>query len=249
MKRIWIVGASTGIGFELVKILLKNNYKVIASSRTCESNNALIKLKEQYSSKLTLYNLNVCFCPSMEEDIKKIFNTYDGLDYWFYNAGAYEPMHLDDLNIGSIVKMNETNYLGVLKIVKYLYPYFKTQKSGKWIWNISLSSIFGLPNGGGYSAPKAALLNFAQSIEPQLKDENIKLQIINHGFVKTKLTKKNSFPMPQLMEAKYTANKIFENIDSDKFEIYFPFLLSKFLKLLSVLPYSISLWITRKITK
>ena len=118
------------------------------------------------------------------------------------------------------------------------------------VLNASLASCFGLPYGGAYSASKAALVNIAQSLQPELQRKNIYLQIINHGFVKTRLTAKNDFEMPQLMEVDYAAKKIFDELNkSYKFEISFPFMLSKFLRILSFLPYSWSFSITKKFLK
>ena len=173
---------------------------------------------------------------------------FNGIDIWFYNAGAYEVMDIHQWDIKKFEQMNNTNYLGAVKIMIELLPYFKKQNSGKWIWNLSLSSYFGLPKGGAYSAPKSGLLNLAQAIQPELLNENIYLQIINHGFVKTRLTAKNDFDMPQLMTPSFTAKKIYEGIlKTNDFEIRFPFALSIFLRFLSILPYKISLGLTRKL--
>ena len=190
----------------------------------------------------------------MQEDIEikviAAYSIYDGLDIWFYNAAAYEVMSIDAWDIEKFEQMNDVNYLGVIRVMSNLLPLLrknKTRKNVKWIWNCSLSSYFGLPNGGGYSAPKAALVNLAESILPELEVSNINLQIINHGFVKTRLTAKNEFQMPQVMEAKETAEKILEGMEkSSSFEIRFPFGLRIFLSLLKMLPYKISLALTKK---
>jgi len=249
-KRIWIVGGSSGIGLELVKLCLNSNYLVIVSSRNTLKTNDLIKLKEQFSKELHLLDMDV----SSKEDItvktKDAYSIYDGLDIWFYNAATYEVMSIEAWDIEKFEQMNEVNYLGVIRVMSNLLPIFhndKTRKNLKWIWNCSLSSYFGLPQGGGYSAPKAALVNLAESIQPELEVSNINLQIINHGFVKTRLTAKNEFQMPQLMEAKETAEKILEGMEkSSSFEIRFPFGLRIFLSLLKMLPYKISLALTKK---
>ncbi|MDD2896678.1 MAG: SDR family NAD(P)-dependent oxidoreductase [Aliarcobacter sp.] len=104
--------------------------------------------------------------------------------------------------------------------------------------------------GGAYSASKAALVNLAQSIQPELLRKNIYVQIINHGFVKTRLTAKNDFDMPQLMLPNIAAKKIFEQLNKPyKFEISFPFILSKFLRFISLVPYKLSFYITKKFLK
>ena len=246
-KRIWIIGASTGIGLEFVKLCLQNDYLVIASSRNATNTDALLKLLIHYPKRIMLLNFDVSNKDETKDTVSTAWNVYDGLDIWFYNAGAYEVMGINSWDSSKFEQMNEVNYLGIVRLMTELLPYFKNSGKGRWVWNASLSSYFGLPQGGGYSAPKAALVNLAQSIQPELDLLNIKLQIINHGFVKTKLTAKNSFKMPQLMQANFTAKKIFEGIEnSNSFEIRFPFLLSLFLRILRFLPYKISLSLTKK---
>ena len=247
VKRIWIIGGSSGIGLELVKLCLQNNYLVIVSSRNATNTDALLKLLIDYPKKITLLNFDATCKDEIKDTVSKAWKIYNGIDIWFYNAGAYEIMGIDSWNNSKFEQMNEVNYLGVIRLMTELLPYFKNMGKGHWVWNSSLSSYFGLPQGGGYSAPKAALVNLAESIQPELDSINIKLQIINHGFVKTRLTAKNSFEMPQLMEPKFTAKKIFEGIEnSNSFEIRFPFLLSLFLRILKFLPYKFSLALTKK---
>ncbi len=244
--RFWIVGGSSGIGLELVKILLNDKKKVIVSSRNASTNAELKSLKNSYGNNISLVDLDVTKSIN-KETIENIWNIFAGIDIWIYNAGAYEIMDINTWDKDKFDTLNKTNYLGVINIMVLLKEYFLNQGHGKWIWNLSISSYFGLPKGGAYSAPKAALLNLAQSIQPELITNNIHLQVINHGFVKTRLTSKNKFEMPQLMTAIFAANKIYEQISkTNKFEIRFPFLLSMFLRFLSLLPYKISLAITKK---
>lgn len=246
-KSIWIVGGSSGIGLELGKLCINNNYNIIISARNASKNKKLIKLKEKSGDSLNILDLDVTSKTNIKEKVSEAWSFFDGIDIWFYNAGAYEVMDINSWDTSKYEEMNEVNYLGVIRLMNELLPYFKEQKNGHWLWNSSLSSYFGLPQGGGYSAPKAALVNLAQSIQPELSLLDIKLQIINHGFVKTRLTSKNSFEMPQLMSPDFTAKKILEGIQkSSSFEIRFPFLLSLFLRILSFLPYKLSLSLTKR---
>lgn len=246
-KKIWIVGGSTGIGLELVKLCLKNDYFVVASSRTASSSDSLLQIQKDYSKNLHLLDIDVSKMDTIKDCVKQAWEIYDGLDIWFYNAGAYEVMSIDSWDNKKFEQMNQVNYLGVINIMTAILPYFRLEKKGHWVWNCSLSSYFGLPQGGGYSAPKAALVNLAESIKPELDILGVNLQIINHGFVKTRLTNKNNFKMPQLMHPDFTAKKILEGIeDASSFEIRFPFGLSLFLRFLRFLPYKLSLAITKK---
>ena len=251
MKKVWIIGSSSGIGFELVKLWLQNNYLVIASSRDAVNSCELLKLKSIYTEQLELLNIDVLDSKSVIESVNKVFNIFNDLDICFFNAGVYESMNIEQWNISNFESMINTNYLGAVRILKPLVGYLEKQKKeSRVILNASLSSYFGLPYGGAYSASKAALVNLAQSIQPELSKKNINVQIINHGFVKTRLTSKNDFDMPQLISPDIAAKKIFEQVNKPyRFEIAFPFILSKFLRLISLLPYKLSFSITKKFLK
>lgn len=250
MKKIWIIGSSSGIGLELVKLYLKSNFYVIASSRNVTQSNELLDLQKSYKSTLKLIDIDVSNNISVENATKEVFKTIDKIDITIFNAGIYEPMNIHNWHIENFEEMININYLGAVRLTTNLIPFYEKQGFGRVIFNSSLSSYFGLPYGGAYGASKAALVNFAQSIQAELIVKNIEVQIINHGFVKTRLTKKNDFKMPQLQTPLEAAKKIFEGINKAyKFEIRFPFKLSMFLNILSILPYKMSLYLNRKLLK
>lgn len=251
MKKVWIIGSSSGIGLELVQLYLKNNSQVIASSRNAKNSKELLKLKSVYTNNLHLLDIDVSNNQSVIKSVDEAFSIFNDLDICFYNAGVYESMTIEQWNISDFESMININYLGAVRVLKPLISYLEKQKKeSRVILNASLSSYFGLPYGGAYSASKSALVNLAQSIQPELSQKNIYIQIINHGFVKTRLTSKNSFDMPQLMSPEIAAKKIFEQVNKPyKFEISFPFILSKFLRLISLLPYKLSFSITKKFLK
>lgn len=247
---IWIIGSSSGIGLELAKLYLEEGHNVITSARKATESIELKELQNKYKQNLEIINVDVSDTSSTEYCVKEIFNIYVNIDMVIFNAGVYEVMPCNKWDITQFENMANINYLGAIRVIKTLLPYFENQGFGRCVFNASLSSYFGLPYGGAYSASKAALVNFAQSIHPELVEKNIQIQIINHGFVKTRLTQKNDFEMPELMDAITAAKNIQEGLkDEHTFEIRFPFKLSVFLRLLNYLPYKLSLAITRKLLK
>lgn len=247
-RRIWIIGGSSGIGLCLVKEWLRKGYSVAVSARSASENEELAKLKSRYGKKLLCVDLDVTDTDSIKQAAQSIWDEFKELDWCMYNAGAYEVMKLDEWDIAHFEKMNETNYLGAIRFCNIVVPKLRQQGFGRIIFNASLSAYFGLPYGGGYSAPKAAVFNFAQSLQPELLEEGIQTQVINHGFVKTRLTSKNNFDMPQLMSPEKAAEGIAGGLEKEyRFEIHFPFALRWFLRFLSLIPNTLALKITRKL--
>ena len=246
MKKIWIIGASSGIGLELLKLWLKEDYLIIASSTSIESNPQAMELQKNNTQRLKLVNLDVTCIDSINNAFNENIEFLNSIDIFFYNAGVYEISNTNNIQIKDFENMMNINFLGFIRILSSLLPHLKKDEK-KIVVNGSLASYFGLPNAGAYGASKSALLSYCQSIQPELIKQNIQLQIINHGFVKTRLTAKNQFDMPQVMDSKDAAIIINKNITKPyRFEIKFPFILSNFLQFLSLLPYKISLAITKK---
>lgn len=249
-QRIWIVGASQGIGLELVRTWLAQGHQVIASARQAEQSQELELLQARFGKRLICLNVDVSDAMDCALKTELAWSVFNGLDLWFYNVGAYQPMTTDEWNLPVFINMNHSNYLGAVTLMLALQPYFQKQGHGRWVWNASLAAYFGLPYGGGYSAPKAALINLAQALQPELATQNIQLQIINHGFVRTRLTAKNTFSMPGLLEPKHAAAQISHALDSStRFEIRFPWRLRIVLSAFRIMPYAWSLALTRKLLR
>lgn len=248
-KTIWLVGASQGIGLSLCEKLLAQGHQVIASSRSAESSSALQKLQPTYPNQLQTLNLDVQQTEQLEAKCQQAWQLFEGIDTWIYNVGSYEPLTLNQWDYSLFAQMAQTNYLGAVGLMIALKPYFLAQGHGQWLWNISLASDFGLPYSSAYSAPKAALMNLAESIAPELQQHQIQLQVVNHGFVKTRLTAKNDFPMLGLMEAEHAADKILQTMSTGRFETRFPWNLSLILSIIKRLPKSWALKLTAKALK
>jgi short-subunit dehydrogenase len=248
MKQIiWIIGASNGIGLDLAKRYLNDDHVVIISARDTLHVEALALLKKTYEKSLHLFDIDVSDTKSVINTTQNVWNLYGGIDICIYNAGIYESMKLHEWKLEHFEAMNQVNYVGAVRVLSEIIPLFDEQKKGHIAFNISISSYFGLPYGGGYSAPKAALLNLCESIVPELEQKNIKLQVINHGFVKTRLTAKNDFEMPGLLEPEIAAQKIYHGLmQTDDFEIKFPWALTRFIQFLRILPYKLAFKLTKK---
>ncbi|MGI9570889.1 MAG: SDR family NAD(P)-dependent oxidoreductase, partial [Desulfobulbia bacterium] len=109
----------------------------------------------------------------------------------------------------------------------------------------SVAGYRGLPRSLAYGPSKAALINFSESVRPDLEKFNIGLTVINPGFVDTEMTRRNDFPMPWIMTPEKACNLIIKGLKKGKFEIAFPWQMVALLKFARILPYPLYFWFIR----
>ena len=216
-KKIWITGASSGIGKAVALKFAREGWKVAVSARRFERLKQLSENENIFS-----YPLDVSDKEKVEETSKKIINEFNDLDLCVFSSGIYERSLEKEINVENIKKTFEINYLGTVNCVKAVESHFKNKKSGHIAIVSSPVGYRGLPKSSGYTPSKAALNNFTQGIFFDFRKYDVKVTLISPGFIKTQLTDKNDFPMPFLRSAEYAAEKIYKGLISNKFEIIFP---------------------------
>ena len=244
-KKIWVTGASSGIGRAVAEKFAKEGWKVAVSARREEILNEMSKNENIFSFPLDVTNFDNC-----KSTFDKILNQFGNIDICFLCSGTYDPKKEQEINIEQNKFVMNVNYFGTLNCVKSVEEYFKKEKKGHISIVSSIAGYRGLPNSSGYGPSKAALTNFAESIYFDFKKFNIKVSIVSPGFIKTSLTDKNEFRMPFLRSAEFAADKIYDGlIKSNSFEIHFPKQLTLLLKFFRILPYKIYLFLIDKTVK
>ena len=244
-KKIWITGASSGIGKALAEKFSLEGWKVAISARRKEILDEMAEKENIFSYPLDVTNQN-----QIEDVFSKIINDFGGLDLCVFSSGTYDPKLEQEINIKQNKFVMETNFFGVLYCIKTVESYFKNKRDGHISIVSSIAAYRGLPNSSGYGPSKAALNNFAESIFFDFKKYNVRISVISPGFIKTPLTDKNDFPMPFLRSVEFAAEKIYAGLtESNSFEIHFPKQLTLILKFLRILPYKIYLFLIYKLYK
>ena len=250
MKIIWITGGSTGIGLATAKKFIINNWKVVISSSNYKK---LLNAKKEIN-KINNKNIYIYKCDiSKKDEIQKVVNQIENkigkIDIALLNAAAYSPNKTQEFNIKNYELLIDVNLKGTLYCIEALQKIMKKRKKGHISIVASPVGYRGLPTAGAYGLTKAGLINLAESLFFDFKKIGIKISVINPGFIKSESTNLNSFPMPFLKSSSFAANKIFYGLTkSKKFEIKFPFLFLKILKLGRILPYPIYFLLIHKIT-
>ena len=245
-KVAWITGGGTGIGKELTLILAKKNYDVIISGRRKEKLIETAKINKKKIHPIPLDVKNPIQCKKVSETIYKKFKKIDLL---ILNAAIYSPGSMTKICTKEAKKVIDINLLGVLNCLSPVAKIMQENKEGHVVFVSSPAGYQGLPGGGFYGVTKSALTFLAETLNIEFHKSNIKVQVVNPGFVKTPMTDKNPFFMPFLMTPNNAAKKISEKLESRDFEIFFPKKLIIPMKLLRLLPYSIYFFLIKKLIK
>tara|TARA_B100001029_G_scaffold174675_1_gene175064 strand:+ start:441 stop:1193 length:753 start_codon:yes stop_codon:yes gene_type:complete len=244
-KKIWITGASSGIGKAAAEKFAKEGWKVAVSARRKEILDIMAQDQNIFSFPLDITNRD-----QINNVFKNILNEFGDLDLCLFSSGTYEPKDEQSIDPNKIKNVINVNFLGVIDCVKTVEKYFKNKRSGHISIVSSIAGYRGLPNSSGYGPSKAALTNFSESIYFDFKKFGVRVSIVSPGFIKTPLTDKNEFSMPFLKTPDYAAEKIFNGlVKSNAFEIHFPKGLTLVLKFLRILPYKLYLVIVDKLVK
>ena len=244
-KKVWVVGASSGIGRAVAEKFASNDWKVAVSARTKEVLEQMSKNPNIFS-----YPLDVTDQKQINNVFNDIITEFGDLDLCIFSSGTYDPKDESKIDTDKIKNVIKVNFFGVVDCVKTIEDYFKNKKSGHISIVSSIAGYRGLPNSSGYGPSKAALTNFAESIYFDFKKFNVRVSVVSPGFIKTPLTDKNEFDMPFLRSPEYAADKVYKGlVNSNSFEIHFPKQLTLTLKFLRILPYKIYLFLVDKLVK
>jgi len=244
-KKIWITGASSGIGKALALKFANENWKVAISARREKLLNDIAE-----NENISSFPLDVTDDSRVSEVFLNIINKFKNLDLVVFCSGAYDPKLEQEVNKEQIRKIMEINFFGVLNCIKSVEQYFKDKREGHISIVSSVAAYRGLPNSSGYGPSKAALTNLTESLYFDFKKNNVRISLISPGFIKTPLTNQNTFSMPFIKTPEFAANKIYNGLTKgSSFEIHFPKELTLFLKFLRILPYRVYLFLINKFVK
>ena len=237
-KVVWITGASTGIGREIALQLASQGVKVAASARDAK------KLAE-LGSGIRPYPLDVTDAEAVKATIQSIEREMGPIDIAILGAGSYSPVEAHKIDAALFSSIITVNYLGVVNGLAGLLPAMLERRAGHISWIASVVGYRGLPKAAAYGPSKAALINLAECIKPELELKGITISVINPGFVETPMTAANDFPMPFLMKPEEAARLTIAGLAKKRFEVAYPGRFVAILKIGRVLPY----WLYFKIIR
>lgn len=214
-RHYWLVGASAGLGAALAQKLSARGVELTLSAR---SGDDLRDLAGKLPGIAHVLPIDLSDMQSVENAVEKAADC-DGM---ISLAGVYWPMKATEWNVDHGVAMADVNFTGNMRLLGHLVPRWVARGHGHIMLTASLTGFRGLPRSIGYSASKAALISLAETMRADLHGTGVEVQVTNPGFIRTRLTEKNDFPMPFLMEPGEAAQYVMDQLDSGTFKLSFP---------------------------
>lgn len=245
-QRVWVIGASSGIGKAFAESLLERGAQVALSARGAD---ALHALARKYPPTQTLVlPLDVTDASEIDQSYTRLKDKWSGIDLLVLLAGTHMPVRAWDLNADTTEHLFEINVFGAVQTLALVIPDLMSRGDGGIAVVSSVAGYSGLPTSLAYGASKAALINFTETLYLDLRPKGISVYLVSPGFVKTPLTDRNEFEMPALISVEEAAAQMLRGFERGQFEIHFPKRFTIFMKLLRLLPYRLFFPLVHRMT-
>ena len=242
--RVWVVGASTGIGAATAQWLLASGAQVVVSARSREG----LEEVAHGHAKAHVLPLDITDAKAVREAWSVVRETLVRVDLVLVVAGTHQEMRAWDLREDAARALLEVNLMGPVNVTAAVVEGLLGQGRGALGIVASVAAYRGLPKALIYGASKAAIVNFTEALYFDLRPRNIGVYLVMPGFVKTPLTDRNDFRMPNLISAEDAAREIVHGMRAGDLEIHFPKAFTRKLKFLRLLPYRLYFALVRKAT-
>ncbi|HJQ61077.1 MAG TPA: SDR family NAD(P)-dependent oxidoreductase [Vineibacter sp.] len=245
-RRVWITGASSGIGHAVAVALAQRGARLGVTARSAEALATVVRDLDG-TGHLAL-PADVTDPATLAACVNQQVEAWGGLDVAILNAGTHVPMRADAIDIAAARRLVDVNLMGTINAAAATIPPFLAARRGHIAVVASVAGYIGLPKALVYGATKAALINFTESLRLDLAGKRIKVQLICPGFVATPLTSRNDFRMPALLAVDDAAERLVAGLSASRFEIHFPRRFTLALKLLRLLPYPLAFRLIHRLT-
>ena len=246
-RRVWLIGASSGIGLACAKALHAAGAKVVISARDLGLLSEWAEACNQQEVTVELLTLDVTDALQVKYAMRQV-SANGPLDLLLYCAGHYRAQRATAFDLNDMLRHQEVNYSGLLRVLDAALPLFLQQGFGHISLVSSVAGWRGLPNGLAYGPTKAAVTHLAETLYMDLQDKGIGVSLINPGFVATPLTAQNNFQMPALISPEQAASDMLAGWAEGLFDIHFPKRFTLWLKLMRLLPYRLYFALVRRFT-
>lgn len=233
--RIWIIGASSGIGAALARRLAAQGARLAISGRR---ENELHPLAGALENTIAM-PLDITDFQAVQKMAADLEQAWGGIDLVLVAAGVFQDVaapHFSPTGLEAVRQTLHINLTGFYHVLAAVLPGLMKQRSGGLAVVSSVAGYNGLPHAMSYAPSKAALNNLCEGLYLELHPLGLAIYRICPGFVDTPMTAGTTFPMPALVTADQAATAIVDGLERGDFEIHFPKRFTRLLKMLQWLP-------------
>lgn len=208
IKKAIVIGASSGIGLEVARLLLQEGWTLGVAARR---EDRLRKLKNAWPGQVVVSRIDV-MSANAKDHLQQLINTLGGMDLFFYAAGVGRQNRslTEEIEITTV----RTNAVGFTRMVGEAYRYFASHGGGHIAAITSIAGTKGLGPAPSYSATKALQVTYLEALEQLACQQglNIRFTDIRPGFVNTYLLN-GEFHYPMLMKPEAVAKDIVKAVN------------------------------------
>lgn len=233
-KVVWITGASSGIGEELVYAFAKRKdvRLILSARRTTELERVKGNCPKEIQPNVRILPFDMSQAEALHLTADAAIQLFGQIDILINNAGVSQRSFVKDTDPAVTRRLMEVNFFGPTALTRYLLPHFLKRRSGHIVVISSVTGKFGTPYRSGYAASKHALHGYFDSLRAEVWRENIIVTMVCPGFISTPITLSaltgDGTPLNERDEANYkgkkaswVAKKILNAIRRDKKEVYY----------------------------
>jgi len=236
-KIVLLTGASSGIGEGLAVAIAKKGAIVGLLARREEMLRALAEKCESVGAKARVFACDVVDAKTVQDSADALREEFGRIDILIANAeigGNNDETR--NLKPEAVKKVIDINLIGAVNSVSAVLPQMLEQKSGQLVAISSLAGFRGLPKSAAYSASKAGMTAFFESVRLDVQNKGVSVTIIQPGFIKTPLTSGRANKMPFLMELDDAIPLFLKAIENKKKFAAFPWQLATFVRAGKIFP-------------
>jgi short-subunit dehydrogenase len=246
-KHIVITGASSGIGEALALYYAAPGVRLALSGQNVDRLNNVADICRDKGAEVEALAISVTDRAGMQEWLHRLDGAMP-IDLVIANAGISAGMgSKTSENTEQVRKLFDVNVSGVLNTIDPVLPRMIARKNGSVALMSSLAGFRGWPGAPAYSASKAAVRAYGEGLRGSLAHTGVAIHVICPGFVKSRITDVNEFPMPFMISAEKAASIIANGIARGKGRIAFPFPVHFLVWFLSVIPDSLATLMQRQL--
>lgn len=246
MKRIWLTGASSGIGQALATRLLEEGHLLAISARRLEP---LQALAERFPGQVLVASGDLSEAADVRLIAEQITSHWGALDCAILNAGTCEYIDAQHFEAAMVERVVRANLFSASHCIEAALPLLRRAESPHLVGVASAVTYLPLPRSGAYGASKAGLRYLLESLRIDLAQQGIDVTVISPGFVDTPLTQRNDFAMPMRWPVDKAAAYIAARLRARPLEIAFPGPFIAALSLLAALPARLQLAIGKRLAR